>query len=66
MNYLDYKSLPLRERVAYISNVILTWKRSGVTDNTDIIRELKLNSNNDPEVLTISQLVLQQLSHNVA
>lgn len=61
MEYLHYITLTLKEKVNYISNIILNWIYSGVTDKKDIIRELMLNSNNDPEVLKISQLVLAQL-----
>lgn len=61
MEYLHYITLTLKEKVNYISNIILNWIHSGVTDKKDIIRELMLNSNNDPEVLKISQLVLAQL-----
>lgn len=61
MEYLHYVTLTLKEKVNYISNIILNWIHSGVTDKKDVIRELMLNSNNDPEVLKISQLVLAQL-----
>lgn len=61
MEYLHYITLTLKEKVNYISSIILNWIHSGVTDKKDIIRELMLNSNNDPEVLKISQLVLAQL-----
>ena len=61
MEYLHYINLSLKEKVNYITNIILNWFHAGVKDKKDIIRELMLNSNNDPEVLKISQLVLAQL-----
>ena len=62
MEYLHYIKLTLKEKINYITNIISTWISRGVTDRTDIVRELSLNSNNDQEVMKITNLVLDQFN----
>lgn len=58
MNYKYYKSLNLRDQVKYLLGLIKYWKSLGVTNDTDILRELKVNTNNDPQVVKIVNLIL--------
>lgn len=62
MEYLHYIKLTLKEKINYITNIISTWISRGVTDRTDIVRELSLNSNSDQEVMKITNLVLDQFN----
>lgn len=62
MEYLHYIKLTLKEKINYITNIISAWISRGVTDRTDIVRELSLNSNNDQEVIKITNLVLDQFN----
>lgn len=61
MDYAFYNTLELRDKVIYLINLISTWKRLGVDSNVDIIRELKVNTNNDQEVMKILNLILPKI-----
>lgn len=61
MNYSYFKSLPQREQVSYLVGLIKYWYSKGVTDKTDILRELKLNTNNDGNVIKITNIILKNM-----
>lgn len=61
MNYSYFKSLSQREQVSYLVGLIKYWYSKDVTDKTDILRELKLNTNNDGNVIKITNIILKNM-----
>ena len=61
MNYSYFKSLSQREQVSYLVGLIKYWYSKGVTDKADILRELKLNTNNDGNVIKITNIILKNM-----
>lgn len=60
MNYNYFKSLTLRDQVAYLVGLIRYWNTLGVNDEVLITQELLLNTNNDPTVIKVLKIIFNK------
>lgn len=59
MNYNYFKSLTLRDQVSYLVGLIKYWNSLGVKDEVSIRKELLLNTNNDPVVNKVLNIIFR-------
>lgn len=59
MNYSYFKSLELREQIAYLVGLIRYWNSRGIKDEASIRKELLLNTNNDPVVIRVLNIIFK-------
>lgn len=59
MNYNYFKSLTLRDQVSYLVGLIKYWNSLGVKDEVSIRKELLLNTNNDPVVSKVLNIIFK-------